>query len=211
MKGVIRKLTRALEERPRGQVGIRNRHSGQRQCHDSAKPHSIDDDPGLPDLTCPLLYEIPDVRLGFGQNGGGGSTTLQILLSGEDGAALATAALALEKQMRALPELTNVHQITPRPGSELVVRLKPTEAARLGVTPESVASLVRVATIGDVDANSAKLNSGEQRLTVRVRLPGGVRSDLGALSTLRVPTISGATVPPGGSSRTIFSSRNIPH
>jgi len=143
----------------------------------------------------PLLYRIPDVRLGFAQSGGGGSTTVQILLSGEDGDLLERTALALEKQMRELPELANVHQVTPRPGAELIVSLKPAEAARLGVTPEAVASLARVATIGDVDANSAKFNTGEQRLTVRVRLPGEARSDLDVLRALRVPTTGGGTVP----------------
>ena len=143
----------------------------------------------------PLLYEIPDMRLGFAQSGDGGSTTLQILLSSEDGDALAAAALDLERQMRTLPELANVHQVTPRPGADLVITLKPAEAARLGVTPEAVASIARVATIGDVDANSAKFNTGTQRLNVRVRLPGQARADLDVLGALRVPTSSGASVP----------------
>ncbi len=195
MRATIQQLTRALEERPEvesvfataasgsGSVTILLSHSRSMTTQDFQASLG------------PLLYQIPDVRLGFGQSGGGGSTTLQVLLSGEDGNALATAALALERQMRALPVLSNVRQVSPRPSSELVVKLKPTEAARLGVSPESVASLVRVATIGDVDANSAKLNDGGQRLTVRVRLPGEARSDLGVLSALRVPTVSGATVP----------------
>jgi HAE1 family hydrophobic/amphiphilic exporter-1 len=143
----------------------------------------------------PLLYQIPDVRLGFGQSGGGGSTTVQILLSGEDGDVLSRAALELERQMRELPELANVHQVTPRPGAELVVTLKPAEAARIGVTSEAVAAITRVATIGDVDANTAKFNTGEQRLPIRVRLPGGARADLAEIGALRVPTATGATVP----------------
>lgn len=143
----------------------------------------------------PLLYRIPDVRLGFGQSGGGGSTTVQILLSSENGEALTRAALDLERQMRALPELANAHQVTPRPGTELVIRLKPAEAARVGVTPENVATIARVATIGDVDANTAKFNTGTQRLPIRVRLPGQARADLGVLGALRVPTTNGATVP----------------
>ena len=78
----------------------------------------------------PLLLRVPDVRLGFGRSGSGGSTTVQILLASEDGDKLAQAAATLEQQMRGLPELANVHQVTPRPSSELVIRLKPDEAAR---------------------------------------------------------------------------------
>lgn len=143
----------------------------------------------------PLLYTIPDLRLGFGKSGQGGSTTVQVLLSSEDGTALERAATTLERQMRTLPGLANVHQVTPRPGTELIIRLKPAEAARLGVTPEAVASIARVATIGDVDANSAKFNTGAEQLTVRVRLSDEARGDLDVLGALRVPTASGAMVP----------------
>ncbi|WP_447932601.1 efflux RND transporter permease subunit [Sphingopyxis fribergensis] len=143
----------------------------------------------------PVLLRVPDVRLGFGQSGGGGSSTVQILLASEDGDSLAAAAASLEQQMRSLPELANVHQITPPPTSELVIRLKPDEAARLGVTAETIASIARVSTSGDIDANSAKFNQGEQRLNIRVRLPGDALTDLDVISNLRVPTAQGLSVP----------------
>lgn len=143
----------------------------------------------------PLLYAIPDVRLGFGQSGEGGSTTLQVLLSSEEGELLTATALQLEREMRTLPQLANVHQATPRAGADLVIKLKPAEAARLGVTPEAIATIARVATIGDVDANTAKYNTGTQRLVIRVRLPGKARADLNVLGALRVPTVSGGNVP----------------
>jgi multidrug efflux pump subunit AcrB len=143
----------------------------------------------------PLLYQIPDVRLSFGQSGGGGSNTVQILLSSKNPELLARAALDVERQMRALPQLSNAHQNTPRPGADLVIRLKPVEAARLGVTADIVAAIARVATIGDIDANSVKFNTGEQRLPIRVRLPGQARADLVVLGALRVPTVPGGAVP----------------
>lgn len=143
----------------------------------------------------PLLYQIPDVRLGFDQSGDGGSSTVQILLSSEKPELLASTALDVERQMRALPELTNAHQITPKSGADLVIRLKPQEAARLGVTADMVATIARVATVGDVDANIAKLNTSEQRLPIRVRLPGQASADLAVLGALRIPTESGGVVP----------------
>lgn len=142
-----------------------------------------------------LMLSIPDIRLGFGAAGGGGSSTVQIILASEDGALLADTALKLELQMRGLKQLSNVHQITPRPGSELIISPKPVEAARLGVTAEALGAIARVATLGDIDANSAKFNTGEQRLPIRVRLPGDARADLDTLRNLRVPTTGGASVP----------------
>lgn len=143
----------------------------------------------------PLLSSVPDVRIGYGEAGEGGDTTLQVLLSSEDGAALDRVAATLERQMRRLPELTNVHQATPRPGAELIINLKPGEAARLGVTPEAVADIARVATLGDIDANSAKFNEGGQQLPIRVRLTEQARGDLKVIRALRIPTRNGATVP----------------
>ena len=143
-----------------------------------------------------LLLSVPDVRLGFGAaGGGGGSTTVQILLASENADLLSESALTLEQQMRGLEQLSNVHQVTPRPGSELIISPKPGEAARLGVTAETLGSIARVATLGEVDSNTAKFNTGEQRLPIRVRLPGEARADLQTLSNLRVPTSSGAMVP----------------
>ena len=144
----------------------------------------------------PLLMSVPDVRLGFGAvSGGGGSSTVQIILASEDGEQLADVALKLEEQMRELKELSNVHQVTPRPGSELIITPKPREAARLGVTAEALGAVARVATLGDVDANTAKFNTGDQRLPIRVRLPGDARADLDTLRNLRVPTTGGPSVP----------------
>jgi HAE1 family hydrophobic/amphiphilic exporter-1 len=142
----------------------------------------------------PVLLTIPDVRLSYGEGGGSGSN-VQVILSGENGDALARAALALERQMRGVPDLANVHQLAPRPAAELVIRPRPDEAARLGVTAEALAAIIRVATMGDVDANTARFNDGEQRLPVRVRLPDSARADLDTIGNLRVPLASGETVP----------------
>lgn len=142
-----------------------------------------------------LLLGIPDVRLGFSAGDGGGSSTVQILLASDDAERLASTALKLEREMRGLSQLANVHQVTPRPGSELIISPKAAEAARLGVTADALAAVARVATLGDVDANTAKFNTGEQRLPIRVRLPGAARADLDTLRNLRVPTGSGGSVP----------------
>ena len=142
-----------------------------------------------------LLLGIPDVRLGFSAGDGSGSSTIQILLASEDAELLSATALKVEREMRGLDQLTNVHQVTPRPGSELIISPKAAEAARLGVTADALASVARVATLGDVDANTAKFNTGDQRLPIRVRLPGSARADLDTLRNLRVPTLSGTSVP----------------
>ena len=74
-----------------------------------------------------------------------------------------------------------------------MIRPKPGEAARLGVNATALAQVVRVATIGDIDALVPKYSEGERRIPIRVRLPAADRSDLGRLGALEIPTASGKT------------------
>ncbi len=73
------------------------------------------------------------------------------------------------------------------------MRPKPDEAARLGVSVATIAAAARIATVGDIDANVAKLNEGERRIPIRVRLPRDARADLSVIKNLRIPTATGGT------------------
>jgi HAE1 family hydrophobic/amphiphilic exporter-1 len=137
------------------------------------------------------LRKIPDVRLGFLDFEGGAG--FQQILTGSNPENLELAALELERQMRTLPEVADPKQSTPPVGPEIVIRPKPDEAARLGVSSDVIANIVRIATVGDIDANVAKFNEGERRIPIRVRLPQDARTDLERLKSLRVPTASGGT------------------
>jgi HAE1 family hydrophobic/amphiphilic exporter-1 len=137
------------------------------------------------------LREIPDARVDFlnfqGQAG------VQQILSGNDPQALDRAALELQHEMRTLPILVNPRPSVPPSGPEVVIRPKPAEAARLGVSADSIAQIARVATVGDIDANVPKLDEGERRIPIRVRLPADARVDLARIEGLRLPTASGGT------------------
>ncbi len=137
------------------------------------------------------LRRIPDARLTFLDFQGG--VGYQQILTGDNPANLQKAALELERQMRTLPQLADPHPSTPPVGPEIVIRPKPAEAARLGVSSDAIATIARVATVGDIDANVAKFNEGERRIPIRVRLPETARSDLDRIRSMRVPTASGGT------------------
>ena len=51
-------------------------------------------------------------------------------------------------------------------------------AARLGVAPSQIAETIRVATIGDIDANLAKFNAGDRQVPIRVQLDEDARTDM---------------------------------
>jgi HAE1 family hydrophobic/amphiphilic exporter-1 len=135
------------------------------------------------------LLSIPDARVGFlDSNGVAG---FQQVLSSDDPVALSAAALELEREMRTLGVLSDPRQSSPPIGPEVVIRPRAEEAARLGVSADAIAQVARVATVGDIDANVAKLNEGERRLPIRVRLPADARADIARIKAIRVPTASG--------------------
>ena len=135
------------------------------------------------------LRAIPDARATFLSSEGGSG--IQQVLTSNDPVALQAASLELEKQMRTLSLIANPRPSVPPTGPEVVVRPRPADAARLGVSVDAIAQVARIATVGDIDANVAKLTAGERRIPIRIRLPSEARSDLQRIKSLRVPTTSG--------------------
>ena len=135
------------------------------------------------------LRAIPDARATFLSSEGGSG--IQQVLTSNDPVALQAASLELEKQMRTLSLIANPRPSVPPTGPEVVVRPRPADAARLGVSVDAIAQVARIATVGDIDANVAKLTAGERRIPIRIRLPSEARSDLQRIKSLRVPTVSG--------------------
>ncbi len=135
------------------------------------------------------LRDIPDARVNLQSDWG--SADIQNIIISDDGAALDQAALAIEREMRTLKTVADPRPSSPPSGPEIVIRPRADEAARLGVSVADIAAIARVATVGDIDANVAKMTQGERRIPIRIRLPDGARSDLAAIGALQVPTASG--------------------
>jgi HAE1 family hydrophobic/amphiphilic exporter-1 len=143
----------------------------------------------------PQLAQIPDIRVTALMSGGGPTgSDVNILLTSEDGPALEKAQLALLNEMKDLDSVIRNPRLSPDPpGPELIIRPRTAEAARLNVSTDAIAQVARIATSGDIEANTPKFSEGERRLPIRVRLPNDVRQNLAQLGLLRVPTLSGGT------------------
>jgi HAE1 family hydrophobic/amphiphilic exporter-1 len=146
----------------------------------------------IEDLVRPSLMKVPDAQVTFDQGdfGGGGVT---VTLTSDNGPLLEKTALELQREMHTLKIVANPAPSNPPVGPEIVIRPKPDQAARLGVSIDTIASVARVATIGDIDANVAKFNDGSQRVPIRVRLPESARTSLSMIRAIRVPTAAGGT------------------
>ncbi|MEZ5936745.1 MAG: efflux RND transporter permease subunit [Hyphomonadaceae bacterium] len=142
----------------------------------------------------PQLRQIADVRITTAFTGGGpNGTDVDIILSSENAEELEKQQLKLLQEMRAMPEVLNPRLYPSPSGPELIIRARKEEAARLNVSTDAIAQVARIATTGDIEANTPKFSEGKRRLPIRVRLPDTIRTDLAELALLRVPTRDGKT------------------
>ncbi len=139
------------------------------------------------------LATIPDVRISKLNDRGARDISFSILSDNE--ADLNIAVQRLEEALSGEPLLAAVSTegALPRPEIQITPRLE--EAARLGITTQQIAGVVRVATIGDIDAGLAKLSIDNRLIPVRVRLNDAARQDLSRIGALRLTTARGGTVP----------------
>jgi HAE1 family hydrophobic/amphiphilic exporter-1 len=141
----------------------------------------------------PKLRAIPDAR--FYNQGNFGQAAVSVVLAGRDGAELERVQMRLLKEMRSIKSISDPRPSPAAPGPELIITPRPEEAARLNVDSRTLANVLRIATIGEIDAGVAKFSDGEQRVPIRVRLAESMRDDLDSISSLRVPTRDGRSTP----------------
>jgi len=139
------------------------------------------------------LADMPDVRLFKLNENQQRDVSINVL--GDTEAAASTAARELAHQMKALPDLRDVSSQTALVRPEIQITPRPEMAAELGVNAVALASTIRVATLGDSDANLAQFDAGEEQIPIRVRLAEEARNDLSQLIGLRVRSSTGNLVP----------------
>ncbi|MDM9626026.1 efflux RND transporter permease subunit [Rhizobium sp. S152] len=136
---------------------------------------------------------IPDVRISKVNDRAERDLSFNFLSTNEDD--LNEAVSLLESKLRASPILANVSSEGALPRPELQIRPRMAEASRLGITPQQISETVRVATIGDIDANLAKISLDDRQIPIRVQASLDVRRDLAAIRAIKIKTASGASVP----------------
>jgi multidrug efflux pump subunit AcrB len=132
-----------------------------------------------------VLRELPGVRSVV--SGGNRGEVLEITLASDDPRALTAAAAQAEAQLRTLRGIGNVKSSAALQRSEILVRPDFARAASLGVTSESLADAVRLATYGDYSTALPKLNLPQRQIPIRVTMDTTVaRQSLDAIRSLRV-------------------------
>ncbi|HET9398821.1 MAG TPA: efflux RND transporter permease subunit, partial [Sphingomicrobium sp.] len=144
----------------------------------------------------PALSKIPDAQVSFqSQSGGGGGRDITMFLGSDNPELLFQTANKIRDEMMTLPELRapRVQGDLARP--EITIKPRFDLAADLGVTTAALSQTIRIATLGDIDQNSAKFSLADRQVPIIVALPENSRRDLSTLENLPVPTSSGGSVP----------------
>jgi multidrug efflux pump subunit AcrB len=135
------------------------------------------------------LSNLPGARFKVGL-GGNGEKYLLVLKS-DDPRALALAAGEVERDLRTIPGLGNISSTASLTRAEVSIRPDFAKAADLGVTSAAIGDTLRVATVGDYDAQLPKLNLSQRQVPIVVKLDTSARKDLELLGRLTVPGAKG--------------------
>ena len=139
------------------------------------------------------MADVPDVRFWFMKDNG--QRDLQLIVAGPTSTQINDTANQLASEMRTIPlagepdldRRTRPAGIADRPRRQV--------AADLGVSTEALSTTIRVATLGDIDANLAKFKVDDRLIPIRVELDEARAAASACLQNLRVPTGGGGTTP----------------
>ncbi len=132
------------------------------------------------------LQALPGARYKVGLGGSGEKYVL--VLAGEDPQALAAAARDVERDLRTLPDIGSINSTAALVRPEIWVKPDSARAADLGISTAAISETLRIATVGDYDANLPKMNLTQRQIPIVVRLPQSARADLDLLGRLTVPS-----------------------
>jgi multidrug efflux pump subunit AcrB len=147
----------------------------------------------------PALTALPDVQASFMSQGGGGPGAaprdIMLYLGSDNPQLLEATANKIADEMRKLPELRAPRVAGDLEQPEIVIKPRFDLAADLGVTTAALSQTIRIATLGDIEQNSAKFSLADRQVPIIVSIPESSRSDLATLMNLPVPTSTGGSVP----------------
>jgi multidrug efflux pump subunit AcrB len=145
--------------------------------------------------TLKALKAIPDARINFQKQSGSNGRDIVIYITGDESALVQSSAENVVAEMRTLPMLREARINGDMQRPEIVIHPRLDLAAQLGVTVASISQTIRIATLGELDENSAKFSLSDRQVPIRVSLIEATRRDLSTLENLPVPTAAGGTVP----------------
>ncbi|MDQ0995784.1 hydrophobe/amphiphile efflux-1 (HAE1) family protein [Phyllobacterium ifriqiyense] len=139
------------------------------------------------------LSEVSDLRANFVNDRGEREFAVGVI--GNDGEKVTQQARQLQSAMTATGDFQAVSSTAALDRPEIIVTPRMDKLAELGLSTSALSEALRVATLGDLDANLAKYTVDGRQVPIRVQLTEDSRRDLSVLQTLTVTTPAGVVVP----------------
>ncbi|MDO5769929.1 MAG: efflux RND transporter permease subunit [Psychrobacter sp.] len=133
------------------------------------------------------LTDVPSARFEVGLSSGG-ETGYSFSLTSTNAQILEDTAQKVLNDIRALPMAADVTSNRSLPRQELSVKPNRLAMADQGVTTQSIADTLRVATVGDYEQRLSKLNLDTRQIPIVVRLPDAAKDNVSQLGDLFVPS-----------------------
>jgi multidrug efflux pump subunit AcrB len=144
----------------------------------------------------PKFRTVADARVNFqSQSGGGFGRDIIMMFGSDDPVLLEKTANDLVRQMTGVHELRDPRVQGDMQRPEIIIKPRLDLAASLGVTTAALSQSIRIATIGDIDQNSAKFSLSDRQIPIRVSLAEDSRKDIATIENMPVPTVNGGSVP----------------
>jgi multidrug efflux pump subunit AcrB len=142
----------------------------------------------------PQLNRIADARISF-RSQFGGQRDVMLNLGGDDPVLLMQTANRLVDEMSRLPQVVAPRVSGDLRRPEIVITPRLDLAADLGVSTQALSQAIRIATLGDIDQNSARFSLSDRQIPIRVSINENARQRMSTIENLPVPTTSGGSVP----------------
>ncbi len=145
----------------------------------------------------PVLAKIPDARVNFQSQFGWGDNNrdVSITLGSDDPVLLRQTADKIVRDMAKMPGLLAPRIAGDLNRPEIVIKPRLDLAADLGVTTSALSNAIRIATLGDIDQNSARFSLNDRQIPIRVALDQSSRTRMATIRNLPVQTQDGGSVP----------------
>jgi multidrug efflux pump subunit AcrB len=195
----VREITKVLQAQPDVELALQSIHEGDANVFLALKKTRPRTSQQFERDMALEFEKISDARISFVDTntpgGGGTGRPITVMLSGSDSKLLAKTAATLVEQMKKLPGVVAPRISADMKRPEIVIRPRSDLAAQLGVTTLAISQTIRIATLGEIDQNSAKFSLEDRQIPIRVMLSETSRQDLNTIRNLPVQTAKGGSVP----------------
>jgi multidrug efflux pump subunit AcrB len=122
----------------------------------------------------------------------GESAPIEVKMFGSNQAQLEGLARSVASRLESVKGVVDVQSGVIEAGPQLIARVDPSRAGRVGLTSDAVAAQARAAMFGDV---ATTLLQGDRQVDVRVRFPDAFRSDAASMAEIPIRSPNGFNLP----------------